>query len=575
MERYPLLIAGEKKKTQEIIPVRFPYTGEVYANVCRAGQREQEQAVKAACRGFEITRNLSSGARAAILYRLADRIHARAAELVNILVMEGGKTRKFAATEVSRAELTVRTSAEEAKRIYGEIIPLDWSEETEGRTGFLRRFPLGPVLGIVPFNFPLNLACHKLAPALAGGNSVILKPSSATPISGLLLGEMAVEAGAPPDAVSVVVCPGVSAEPLVRDPRIAYLSFTGSSAVGWHLRSIAGRKRVGLEMGGNAGVIVHEDAYLPYAAGRIATGGFTNAGQVCVSVQRVFVHRPVYEPALRQILSAVTNLKTGDPRDPATDVGPMINREKAEEAYRKVKEAERQGARILTGGTLEGSVLAPTVLVDTTPEMRVNREEVFAPVISVTPYDDLMDAFRRVNTGEYGLQAGIFTQNVNQVMRAFSELEVGGVQVNDIPTFRSDPMPYGGMKGSGIGREGPRYAIQEMSALRLMVINRPGEGVIASNQPGRFPMEGERGSRSFEDRPRIFSAMVEGYSTLGSPFRALTVHPPFPDRTRDPILWHAVYVSRKSNDRITNRSTSLSWVDPFLSRSSGYPCAII
>jgi acyl-CoA reductase-like NAD-dependent aldehyde dehydrogenase len=406
--------------------------------------------------------------------RLADEILGRKDELADVMVMEGGKTRKFAASEVARAELTVRTSAEEAKRIYGEIIPLDWSDDTEGRTGFLRRFPLGPVVGIVPFNFPLNLACHKLAPAIAAGNSIILKPASSTPVSSLLLGEMAIAAGMPPAAISVVPCAGRSAEQLARDPRVAYLSFTGSCTVGWHLREIAGRKRVGLELGGNAAVIVHEDANLDYAAQRIATGGFINSGQVCISVQRVLIHRPVYERAAEKILAAVRALKVGDPRDPATDVGPMIDRIKAEEAYRKVQEAVTQGARILTGGTLEETMFAPTILADTTPAMRVNKEEVFAPVISLAPYDEFLEAIRIANAGEYGLQVGIFTQNINRAMQAFADMDVGGVQVNDIPTFRVDQMPYGGAKGSGLGREGPRYAIEEMSELRLMVINRNG-----------------------------------------------------------------------------------------------------
>jgi acyl-CoA reductase-like NAD-dependent aldehyde dehydrogenase len=474
METYPILLGGEKRRTEEIANVRFPFTGEVYSNVCLAGNADLDNAVTLAMRGFEKTRRLSSGARSQILTRLADEIHRRADELTDVLVMEGGKTRKFAVSEVARAEITVRTSAEEAKRIYGEIIPLDWNDDTCGRTGFLQRFPLGPVVGIVPFNFPLNLACHKLAPAIAAGNSVILKPASATPVSALMLGEMALAAGLPPEAISVVPCPGARAEQLARDPRVAYLSFTGSCAVGWHLREIAGHKKVGLELGGNAAVIVHEDANLDYAAFRIATGGFTNAGQVCISVQRVLVHRPVYDRALEKIQSAVRAQKSGDPRNPATDVGPMIDRQKAEDAYRKVQEAVQQGARILTGGTLEGTMFAPTVLSDTTPAMRVNSEEVFAPVISVTPYDDFSEAIRLANNGYYGLQVGIFTQNINRAMQAFTEMEVGGVMVNDIPTFRVDQMPYGGTKGSGVGREGPRYAIEEMSELRLMVINRNG-----------------------------------------------------------------------------------------------------
>lgn len=474
METYPIILGGVKKQTDEIVTVRFPYTGEAYAQVCQASSLDLKAAVTEAVKGFETTKKLSSGTRSQILARLADGIRGRADELADVLVMEGGKTRKFAVAEVARAEVTVRTSAEEARRIYGEIIPLDWSDDTEGRTGFLQRFPLGPVVGIVPFNFPLNLACHKLAPAIAAGNSIILKPASSTPVSSLLLGEMAIAAGMPPAAISVVPCAGGRAEQLARDPRVAYLSFTGSCTVGWHLREIAGRTKIGLELGGNAAVIVHEDANLDYAAQRIATGGFINAGQVCISVQRVLIHRPVYERAAEKILAAVKALKVGDPRDPATDVGPMIDRLKAEDAYRKVQEAVKQGARILIGGTLEETMFSPTVIVDTTPAMRVNKEEVFAPVISLVPYDDFPEAVRIANTGEYGLQVGIFTQNINRAMLAFADMDVGGVIVNDIPTFRVDQMPYGGAKGSGLGREGPRYAIEEMSELRLMVINRNG-----------------------------------------------------------------------------------------------------
>jgi len=473
-ETYPILLGGEKKETAETIPVRFPYTGELFYTVCQATPNDLKTAVIRAITGFEKTKRLPAHARAEILHNLADEIHRRSGDLVEVLVMEGGKTRKFASTEVARAETTVRTSAEEATRIHGEIIPLDLSRDTEGRTGFLRRFPLGPVAGIVPFNFPLNLACHKLAPAIAAGNSVILKPASATPVSSIILGEMTLNAGLPPEAISVVPCTGVRAEALARDPRIAYLSFTGSCAVGWHLREIAGKKKVGLELGGNAAVIVHEDANIPFATQRIVTGGFVNAGQICISIQRVLVHRPVFDEVVEAILAGTRALKVGDPRDPATDVGPMIDRLKAEEAYRKVQEAIRQGARVLAGGTLHETMFAPTILADTTPEMRVNHEEVFAPVITVTPYDDFDEALRIANTGEYGLQAGIFTQNLNRAMRAYAEMEVGGVIVNDISTFRTDQMPYGGAKGSGLGREGPRFAIEEMSALRFMVVNRDG-----------------------------------------------------------------------------------------------------
>lgn len=474
MKTYPVLIGGKPRETGETSDIRFPYTGEVYARVCQAGNGDLDDAITASVRGFEKMRKLSSAERSGILERLAGEIRQRAGELVDVMVMEGGKTRKFATAEVARAEITVRTSAEEARRIYGEIIPLDWSDDTKRRTGYLIRVPVGPVLGIVPFNFPLNLACHKLAPAIAAGNSIILKPASATPVSSLILGEMALDAGAPPEAINVVPCPGERAETMVRDPRIAFLTFTGSCAVGWHLKEIAGRKRVGLELGGNAAVIVHEDANTGFAASRIATGGFINAGQVCISVQRVLIHQSVYEETIARILEYSRLLKVGDPRDPGTDVGPMIDQLKAADAHRKVEEAVRDGARVLLGGSYDRGLFSPTILEKTTPEMRVNREEVFAPVISVTPYDDFETALQVANDSDYGLQVGIFTQNINRVMRAFEEMNVGGVIINDIPSFRVDHMPYGGVRGSGTGREGPRYAIEEMTEPKLLVVNRDG-----------------------------------------------------------------------------------------------------
>lgn len=473
-EQYEFLVGGEWRGSDESLPVRFPFTGEVVRRVAVPGERDLDDAASAAELAFAVTRKLPSHARSRILARIADGIRSRAAELTEALVLEGGKTRKFAAAEVARAEETIRISAEEATRIGGEILPLDRTPDTEGRTGFLRRFPVGPVLGIVPFNFPLNLACHKLGPAIAAGNPVILKPASATPISALILGELAVEAGVPEGAVSVLPCPGARAERLVQDDRIAYVSFTGSCAVGWHLKEIAGKKKIGLELGGNAAAIVHEDADLPYAAGRIVTGGFVNAGQVCISVQRVLIHRPVYNRMRELILERTRALKAGDPRDPACDVGPMIDEGKAREAEEKVREAVKQGALVLTGGTQTGTLFAPTVLEGTTPDMRVNQEEVFAPVISLVPYDDFGEALRMANASRYGLQTGVFTQDMNRAFRAWEDLTVGGVIINDIPTFRSDAMPYGGTRDSGTGREGPRYAIEEMTEPRLMVINRLG-----------------------------------------------------------------------------------------------------
>ncbi|MBN1963684.1 MAG: aldehyde dehydrogenase family protein [Anaerolineae bacterium] len=471
---HSFLIGGEWRASDRLIDVHFPYTNEVVAQVYQAGEADLEDAVQAAQRGFQITRKLPSHARSRILYNLLDQMAARFDELVEALTLEGGKTQNVARGETSRAMETVRVAAEEAKRIGGEIIPIDWTEAGENRLGFVRHFPLGVVLGIAPFNYPLNLACHKLAPAIAAGNSFILKPATNTPLSGLLLAEMVLAAGYPPEALSLVVCPGRLAEGLVRDERIAYFSFTGSSEVGWHLKSVAGRKRVGLELGGNAAAIVHEDANVEYAVGRIAVGGFTNAGQNCISVQRVLIHRPIFNTTLEALLDRISALKVGDPRHPAVEVGPMIDAGAAQDAYAKVQEAVGQGARVLLGGQVDGTMFTPTVLTDTTPEMRVNREELFAPVITVEPYETFDDAIRLANDTDFGLQSGVFTQNMNRIMQAYEEVEVGGLQVNDVSTFRVDQMPYGGVKGSGIGREGPRYVIEEMTEMKLMVLNLNG-----------------------------------------------------------------------------------------------------
>jgi acyl-CoA reductase-like NAD-dependent aldehyde dehydrogenase len=452
----------------------FPYNGETVAQVSQARDEDLEEAVQAAVRGFEATRALPTHARHRILMTLVDLMERRSEDLVEALVLEGGKTRAVAQGEVGRARETVRIAAGESERINGEIIPIDWTEAGEKRLGFVRHLPLGPVLGIAPFNYPLNLACHKLAPAIAAGNSFILKPASATPLSGLLLGELTLEAGFPPEALSVVPCRGERAERMVGDPRVSFLSFTGSSEVGWRLKGLSGRTKVGLELGGNAAAIVHEDADLDHAVGRITVGGFTNAGQNCISVQRVLIHRPVYEQTLEKILVRVRALELGDPREPQTDVGPMIDAAAAAEAFGKVEAAVKEGAEILVGGKCSGTLFEPTVLARTTPEMRVNREELFAPVITVTPYQDFDEAVSLANETDYGLQAGIFTQNMGRIMRAYGEIHVGGLQVNDVSTFRVDQMPYGGVKGSGIGREGPRYAIEEMTERRLMVLNLGG-----------------------------------------------------------------------------------------------------
>ncbi len=469
MDPHGFLVGGEWRTSTGILEVRFPYTGETVGRVCLAGSKDVEDALRSAESGFSLTRRLPAHRRSEILYALAGLIRERSEELVGTIVLEAGKTRALAENEVLRAKATVEVSAEEARRIDGTILPLDWNAAGEGRVGCLRRFPLGPVLAITPFNFPLNLACHKLGPAIAAGDSVILKPASATPISALMLGKMALDAGFPAEAISVVPCRPDLAERMVRDDRIACVSFTGSPAVGWHLREIAGRKRVGLELGGNAAVIVHSDGDIPFAVGRIVAGGFSNAGQTCISVQRVYLHRPIYDEALALLVDRVRALTVGDPREPGTDVGPMISESAARAAFAKVQEAVEGGAGVLTGGTRDGPLIIPTVLLDTTAEMRVNRTEVFAPVVTVTPYDTFEEAIALANDSEYGLQAGIFTHDARRIAQAFADLRVGGLVVNDVSTFRMDHAPYGGVRGSGIGREGPKYAIEEMTEERMMV----------------------------------------------------------------------------------------------------------
>ncbi len=470
----PFLVGGVWRRSSETAEVCFPFTGDPVGRVCLAGDADIDDAVRAAGSGFATTRRLPAHTRSRILYSLADQIEERSDELAETLILEAGKTRTLARGEVFRAGETIRVAAEEARRIGGEILPLDWNAAGEGYTGYIRRFPLGPVLCITPFNFPLNLACHKVGPAVAAGNSVILKPATKTPLSGLLLGEMLLAAGFPPEAISVLPCTTVRAERLAVDERIACVSFTGSPAVGWHLRSVA-RKRVGLELGGNAAAIVHEDADIGYAASRIASGGFSNAGQVCISVQRVFVHRRIVPAVIEALLGKVRLLKVGDPRESDTDVGPMISEAAAAEAAEKVAEAVRGGARVLHGGSVAGALFSPTILVDTTPAMRVNSTEIFAPVITVTPYDTFEEALAYANASPFGLQAGVFTRDIRRIMQAFGELSVGGLLINDIPTFRMDHMPYGGVKASGLGREGPRYAIEEMTEMRMMVVNTGGQ----------------------------------------------------------------------------------------------------
>ncbi len=470
-KQYSFLIGGEWRTSEQTLEVRFPYNDEVFTRIYLGSDADMEDTIVTAGKGFAKTRKLSSYQRSNILYQLLEQMENRTDELVETLIMEGGKARNVAEGETARAKETIRVSAEEAKRVGGELVPIDWTKAGEGRFGFFRRFPLGVIGCISPFNYPLNLSCHKIGPAIAAGNSFILKPPSATPLSGLLLGEMLLETDYPREAINVLPCRNQVAQKLVTDDRVAFITFTGSSEVGWKLKSLAGHKRVTMELGGNAAAIVHEDADLGYAVSRIANGGMANAGQNCISVQRVYLHRSIYNHALEMILDKISSFKVGDPRQADTVVGPMISQAAAQEAHEKIQDAVAKGAKIVLGGKLDGAFLSPTVLTDTTPEMSVNATEIFAPVITVTPYDTWEEALTLANTTDFGLQSGIFTQDINRIMQAYDEIEVGGLQVNDVSTFRVDQMPYGGVKNSGSGREGPKYAIEEMTEPKLLVMN--------------------------------------------------------------------------------------------------------
>lgn len=465
------LIGGQWRGSDNALEVRFPYDGTLVDAVSMASADDMDDAMAAATEGFEITRALPSHRRSEILQNMAGLLRARFDEVVETMILEGGKNRKTAIGETARALETLKVSSEEARRIGGEVFSIDWTAAGENRQGFTRRLPVGPVLGITPFNYPINLACHKIGPAIAAGNPIIIKPAEKTPLSSVILAEIVLEAGFPPEAFSLVNAWGPDSEMMATDPRVKMLSFTGSGAVGWMLKRKAGQKKVTLELGGNAGVVVHSDADLDDAAAQAAGGAFANAGQNCISVQRLLIQRDVFEDFTDRFVDEVTALKVGDPRDPDVDIGPMISLGDAERAEAWVDEARKAGASLLVGGERDGTLFPPTVMTETAPDMRVNCDEVFAPVVTLSPYDRWDDAVALINDGPYGLQAGVFTSDIKRVMNAWERVEVGGLHVNSVSTFRVDHMPYGGVKASGYGREGVKYAIEDMTELRLMTLN--------------------------------------------------------------------------------------------------------
>ena len=465
------LVDGKWIEQGELQEIRAPFDGSVIAQVYQGTREHAQAAITAAVKAFGTTRRLPAFERQRVLRRVAQSIAERKEEFARTMAQEAGKPIKASRTEVERAIFTFNVAAEESTRIYGEYIPLDWQEFTAGRWGLVRRFPLGPIAGITPFNFPLNLVAHKVAPAIASGCSMILKPAPQTPLSAFLLAECVQQAGWPDGALNVLPLSNEDAALLVTDERIKLISFTGSAPVGWQIKKNAGKKKVILELGGNAGVIVHSDADLAYAADRCVAGGFGYAGQTCISVQRILVERSVYGQFLDLFLAGVKKLKIGDPLEESTDLGPLIRESDAIRASQWIEEAVRAGARLLVGGKRNGPLLEPTVLTGTRPDMKVNCQEIFSPVVTVESYDDFHAAVRQINNSPYGLQAGIFTRDVKLLFNAYEELEVGGVIAGDVPAFRIDHMPYGGVKDSGLGREGLRYAIEEMTEPKLLVMN--------------------------------------------------------------------------------------------------------
>ena len=469
--KHKILIGGEWRDGAGSVPVVNPYNQEGFAEVGLADAAEIERAISVAEESFETTRKLPAYHRSRICSQIAEGIRSRKDEFARTISMESGKPLMYAKAEVTRSILTFSIAAEEAVRIGGEILTLDIAESGKGKMGLTRRFPIGPISGISPFNFPLNLVAHKVAPAMACGNPIVLKPSSLTPLTALLLGKVIMETDAVKGSFSAVPCRRQDADPLVEDPRLKMVSFTGSPSVGWDIKNRSGKKKVVLELGGNAAVVVEPDCDLDLAAKRVSFGAFAYSGQVCISVQRVFIHKSRSAEFIEKILHEINSLKPGDPLDEAVNFGPMIDQANAERIDSWTQKAIDSGGEILTGGKRDGSYFEPTLLSGVDPRAQIVCDEAFGPVLILEEYTDFDAVLARVNDSTYGLQAGLFTNQMDKTMRAFNRLEVGGVVINDVPTFRIDNMPYGGVKDSGFGREGVKYSIEHMTEPKLLVMN--------------------------------------------------------------------------------------------------------
>ncbi|GGC06308.1 dehydrogenase [Marinobacterium zhoushanense] len=470
---YPYYLANEAEAPNQDLAVYDKYSGEVATRVALADADAIDRAIAAADAAAEPMRKLPAHKRQSILNHCVTRFQERFEELAQALCIEAGKPIKDARGEVTRLIDTFRIAAEEAVRIGGEVIPMDISPRAEGYTGMWKRVPIGPCSFISPFNFPLNLAAHKVAPAIAAGCPFVLKPASLTPIGALIIGEVLAETDLPKGAFSILPCRRDGADLFTTDERLKLLSFTGSPEVGWDLKARAGKKPVVLELGGNAACIVDEGSDIDDAVARIVFGAYYQSGQSCISVQRIMVHESLYDAVRDKLTAAVKNLKSGDPKDEETFIGPMISEKEASRLHGWVEDAVAKGANLLCGGQRNGAMLQATLLENVPADTDVNCQEAFGPVAILSRFSDFNAALKEVNNSDFGLQAGIFTRDIYKIQKAWDELEVGGVVIGDVPSWRVDHMPYGGVKDSGLGREGVRYAIEDMTELRLLVIRDP------------------------------------------------------------------------------------------------------
>jgi glyceraldehyde-3-phosphate dehydrogenase (NADP+) len=469
MKTYKIYIAGKFITSNTILEVKNPYNNQTFATTYLAGKDELEKAIIAGVSVEKEMKELPVYKRYEILMQISNTIKNDRQRLANLLSQESGKPMRYALGEIDRATQTFLVAAEESKRIANEYLSIDWTPAGYGKEAIVKYFPVGLIAGIAPFNFPLNLAVHKIAPAIATGNPIILKPARSTPLSVLELAKIIDQTDLPKGAVSVIPMDRIAGNQLVTDTRFKKLSFTGSPQVGWQMKNQAGRKKITLELGGNAGVLISNKANIDLAVKKCLVGSFAYSGQVCIHVQRIYVQSGVFDEFINKMIDGTQRLKQGKPEDPETEISVMIDENNAKRVESWVNDAVTDGAKVLFGGKRKGTYYEPTIITNTKPEMNVCKLEIFGPVVTIEKFDDFESGIEEINNSEYGLQAGIFTDSIQEINKAFNLLEVGGVIHNDVPTFRVDHMPYGGIKNSGFGREGVKYAMRDMLEPKLLV----------------------------------------------------------------------------------------------------------